>query len=85
MSFVETVERARRLLERNGRLSLRALEREFALDDAALQELGDELVDVQRVTSREGPVLVWVAAGAAQGPPPPGEEATEGLAAERRC
>jgi hypothetical protein len=44
VSFVETVERARQLLERNGRLSLRALKREFALDlieaKALLEELG---------------------------------------------
>ena len=32
MSFLETVEKARAFLERNGRVSLRALRREFALD-----------------------------------------------------
>ncbi|MBW1687117.1 MAG: hypothetical protein JRS35_18865 [Deltaproteobacteria bacterium] len=33
MSFLETIEKARASLERNGRVSLRALQREFNLDD----------------------------------------------------
>ena len=33
MSFIETLERARELLGRNGRLSLRALRLEFGLSD----------------------------------------------------
>ena len=60
VSFIETIERARSLLERNGRLSLRALKREFELDDDALQELVEELVDVQQVAAREGKVVSWV-------------------------
>ncbi len=35
MSFLQTVEKARAFLERNGRVSLRALKREFDLDDDA--------------------------------------------------
>ncbi|MGH7287402.1 MAG: hypothetical protein ACREI8_05220, partial [Myxococcota bacterium] len=42
MSFVETVGRARQLLEKNRRLSLRALKREFALDGDALGELAED-------------------------------------------
>ncbi len=60
MSFLETVEKARVFLERNGRVSLRALQREFELDDDALDELVEELVDVQQVAVREGQILVWV-------------------------
>ncbi len=45
MSFLETIESARAFLERNGRVSLRALKREFELDDEALDELVEELVD----------------------------------------
>ena len=37
MSFLQTVEKARAFLERNGRVSLRALQREFDLDDGALK------------------------------------------------
>ena len=62
MSFIETIERARVLLERNSRLSLRALQREFELDDEALQELVDELVEIQRVAVRDGRALAWAGA-----------------------
>ena len=85
VSFVEAVERARQLLERNGRLSLRALKREFALDVDALVELAEELVDVQRVAAREGGVLVWTAASPEPRPAALAEEpAADGPAAERR-
>ena len=57
MSFLETVRRARSHLEEQDRVSLRALKREFALEDDALDELVEELVDV---ALREGQVLVWV-------------------------
>ncbi len=59
MSFMETVEKARVLLERNGRVSLRALQREFDLDEDALDELIDELVEIQRVAARDGRALAW--------------------------
>ncbi len=59
MSFLETVERARAFLERNGRVSLRALQREFNLDDGALDELIEELVEIQRVAVRDGRALAW--------------------------
>jgi class 3 adenylate cyclase len=75
LSFVETVERARQLLERNGRLSLRALKREFALDDDALGELAEELVEVQRVAVREGNVLIWFEADRTAEPRAPGPAA----------
>ncbi len=71
MSFLETIESARAFLERNGRVSLRALKREFELDDEALDELVEELVDVQQVASRRGKVLSWV------GPVPSGMAAEE--------
>ena len=72
MSFLETVERARAFLERNGRVSHRALQREFNLDDGALEELIEELVEIQRVGIREGRALAW--AGAV---PPVRTEASE--------
>ena len=43
MSFLKTVESARAFLERNGRVSPGALQREFNLDDDALAELIEEL------------------------------------------
>jgi hypothetical protein len=60
VSFLETVRRARAHLEEQDRVSLRALKREFELDDDALDELVEELVDVQQVAVRERQVLVWV-------------------------
>ena len=57
MSFLETVESARAFLERNGRVSLRALRREFDLDDDALGDLIEELVEIQRVAVRDGSAL----------------------------
>jgi class 3 adenylate cyclase/tetratricopeptide (TPR) repeat protein len=60
MSFLETVEKARAFLERNGRVSLRALQREFNVDDDALDELIEELTEIQRVAVRDGRALAWV-------------------------
>jgi hypothetical protein len=58
-----------------GRVSLRALRREFALDAETLVELSEELVQVQRVAVVEGDVLVWAGAEARAAPstgiPPP--------------
>ena len=68
MSFLETVELARAFLERNGRVSLRGLKLEFGLDDDALDELVEELVDVQQVAAREGNVLSWIGAAPADAP-----------------
>ena len=59
MSFLETVESARAFLKRNGRVSLRALQREFDLDDDALSELIGELVEIQQVAVRNGRALAW--------------------------
>jgi len=59
VSFLEIVRRARAHLQEQGRVSLRALRREFELDDEALEDLVEELVDVQRVAVREGRMLAW--------------------------
>jgi class 3 adenylate cyclase/tetratricopeptide (TPR) repeat protein len=57
---VESVRRAGALLRSTGRVSLRLLGRELELDDAALADVVDELVSVQRTATREGDVLVAV-------------------------
>jgi hypothetical protein len=63
MKFSEVVEQVRAWLQRQGRVSYRALRREFDLDDEYLQDLKAELIDAQRVASDEdGKVLVWVGA-----------------------
>jgi hypothetical protein len=60
MSFLDTVVRAKGYLEGQGQVSLRALRREFHLDEEALDALVEELVDVQRVAAIEGKVLSWI-------------------------
>jgi nucleoside-diphosphate-sugar epimerase len=76
VSFIETIERAAALLQASGRLSLRALRREFGLDEEALEDLVEELVEVRQVAVREGRVLVWMAE-AADAPPHTGRAADE--------
>jgi class 3 adenylate cyclase/predicted ATPase len=61
MTFYERLDAAADLLRRRGRVSYRALKREFDLDDAFLEDLRAELVDVQRVARDEGgTLLVWI-------------------------
>ena len=61
MKFSEVVDQAAALLERKKRLSYRALKREFELDDAALEDLKDELIDIQELAAdKDGKMLVWV-------------------------
>ena len=57
---MESVRRAAALLRSTDRVSLRLLGRELELDDAALADVVDELVSVQRTATREGDVLVAV-------------------------
>ena len=57
MSFLDIIERAKAYLERHHRMSLRALRREFDLDDEAVEELVEELVEVQQVAVLDGKTL----------------------------
>jgi class 3 adenylate cyclase len=66
VSFIETVRRARDLLRQEGRITLRGLKREFDLDDDALDELVDELVEAQQVAALEGKVVSWIGPSAAR-------------------
>jgi hypothetical protein len=68
MRFIAKPERAREILERHGRLSAHALERELEIGGDDLDELIEELVDLQQLARREGKVLVWVG-GARRGRP----------------
>ena len=61
MTFEEILAQVLELLERQGRVSYRALRRRFGLDDDYLEDLKAELIDAQRVAADEdGKVLVWV-------------------------
>src|SRR5262245_61076613 len=61
MTFEEVVDQALAMLQRRGRVTYRMLQRHFQLDDAALQDLKDELLCGQRMAGdEEGRVLVWM-------------------------
>jgi hypothetical protein len=44
MTFEEILDQAIAMLQRRGRMTYRTLQRQFALDDAALTDLKDELL-----------------------------------------
>src|SRR5437870_13180011 len=61
MTFDEILEQVTELLQRQGRISYRALKLRFNLDDEFLEGLKDELIAAQQLASDEdGKVLVWV-------------------------
>src|SRR5215510_11932822 len=60
MSFEEILEQALAILQRRGRVSYRALQRQFALDDAYLEDVKAELLYAYpQVADDEGRGLVW--------------------------
>jgi class 3 adenylate cyclase len=60
MKFSAVVEQVLELLRHQGRISYRALKREFDLDDAYIDDLKAEIIDAKRLASDEdGKVLVW--------------------------
>ena len=63
MKFSEMVDQAVEFLRRRERVSYRALQREFDLDDESLADLKVELIDAQRIAvDEDGKVLVWIGA-----------------------
>src|SRR5918911_635441 len=66
MTFDEVLERALEMLQRRGRVSYRALKRQFDLDDAYLADLKTEIVEVhQLAVDQDGTMLVWTGAATA--------------------
>jgi len=60
MTFEEILDHAIAMLQRRGRLTYGTLKRQFQLDDAALDDLKNELIEGQRLAADEaGRVLVW--------------------------
>jgi class 3 adenylate cyclase/predicted ATPase len=60
MDFYRVVDQAIDLLRQRGRVTYRALKRQFDLDDSALEDLTEELIYGQRLAADEdGRVLVW--------------------------
>jgi class 3 adenylate cyclase/tetratricopeptide (TPR) repeat protein len=71
VSFLDTVRRAKTYLEEQGRVSVRALRREFELDDDSLADLVEELVEIQGVATQDGPALAWCGPAPIAPPAPP--------------
>lgn len=60
MKFSEVVAQTLTWLQRDGRVSYRALKREFDLDDEFLEDLKAEIIDAKRLAVDEnGKILVW--------------------------
>jgi class 3 adenylate cyclase len=60
MTFDEILTQVLELLQRQGRVSYRALKRRFGIDDEYLEDLKAEIIEAQRLAVDEvGRVLVW--------------------------
>jgi hypothetical protein len=71
MTFEEMLDQAIAMLQRRGRLTYGTLKRQFQLDDAALEDLKNELIEGQRLAVDErGNVLVWTGETASAVAPP---------------
>jgi class 3 adenylate cyclase len=69
MKFSTTVEQVLELLQRQQRISYRALKREFDLDDEYIEDLKAEIIQAKRLARDEdGTVLVWTGEGAQEEP-----------------
>lgn len=60
MDILEVLDQVRELLPQKGRVTYRILKRQFALDDEALEELKEQLIDAEEVAvDKDGKMLVW--------------------------
>ena len=60
MTFNEVLSQTIAMLQQHGRVSYRALKRQFAIDDDFLEDLKSEIIEVQqRAVDQDGTVLVW--------------------------
>jgi TOMM system kinase/cyclase fusion protein len=76
MTFEEVLNQALAMLQRQGRVSYRALKRQFGLDDEYLEDLKTEIIEVhQLAVDRDGTMLVWT--GDAGVAPEPALQATQ--------
>src|SRR5438105_3328065 len=72
MTFDDILAQVLALLQREGRVSYRALKRRFDLDDTYLEDVKDELIYAKRLAvDEENRVLVWVGEHEAAPAPPP--------------
>jgi class 3 adenylate cyclase len=81
MTFEEVLDQAIDMLRRRGRVTYRALKRQFDLDDAYLDDLKAELIEGQQVAVDEnGTVLVWTGEAASPTTFPPAAVSASALA-----
>jgi class 3 adenylate cyclase len=77
MTFEEILDRTLDMLKRRGRVSYRALQRQFQLDDAYLDDLKAEIVEVLRLAvDQDNTMLVWTGDPSAPAPPSPPAHST---------
>ena len=70
VTFNEVLSQTLAMLQQHGRVSYRALKRQFAIDDAFLEDLKYELIVVQqRAVDQDGAVLVWTGDTSTAAPP----------------
>jgi hypothetical protein len=82
MTFDEILAQTIELLQREGRVSYRALKRRFSLDDEYLDDLKIEIIRAKRLAiDEDGEVLVWTGA---QRPPESGSEPRANAPTESR-
>jgi predicted ATPase/class 3 adenylate cyclase len=78
MGFYDILDQILDLLRRRGRVTYRALKREFQLDDAFLEDLKEELIYGQQLAADEdGRVLVWSGATPDTATPTPAPASTQ--------
>jgi hypothetical protein len=65
MTFEEILNQALALLQRQGRVSYRALKRQFSLDDAYLEDLKLEIIEIHQVAVDQA-APCWADGGARQ-------------------
>ena len=69
MDFDQVLDQAIEMLQRRGRLSYRALKRQFDLDDDYLEDLKDAILYAHQQVVDDGRGLVWI--GGVEAPPTP--------------
>jgi hypothetical protein len=61
MIFEEVLDQAIAMLQRRGRVTYRTLKRQFNLDDEALEDLKEELIEAEQLAvDQDGKMLIWV-------------------------
>src|SRR5215471_9636418 len=85
MTFEEILAHVIEVLQREGRISYRALQRRFDLDDTYLEDLKVELIEAKQLARDEnGRILVWAVQAATTAPPPTAQKAPpDSLLADR--